>query len=54
MWKAVFLDYFEDGMATARKKSRKSQQNSKKELKGRHYSFGLREVITPDLNNNYV
>ena len=37
-WKQVLLVYFE-GLASARKKLRKSKQKSKKQLKGHHYSL---------------
>ena len=39
-WKQVLLVYLEDGLASARKKLRKSKQKSKKQLKGHHYSLG--------------
>ena len=38
-WKQVLLVYLE-GLASARKKLRKSKQKSKKQLKGHHYSLG--------------
>ena len=37
-WKQVLLVYFE-GLASARKKLRKSKQKPKKQLKGHHYSL---------------
>ena len=52
-WK-VFLVDLEDILATVRRKSRKSKQNPKKQLKGHHYQFGRREMITPVFNTSYM